>query len=117
MTASCKVDVNRHIGNAFIMTIAYSKSVSTPDSDYCDRCTEANCCCLAVQERYGSMNCAACGYDYVKVSGERAVPGYPSLRAQWLYGSIRLPCTSCSGLFCADLLMDVVEAYMAYKSK
>ena len=101
------------------MTVAYSEPTKEPHVEYCDRCTEAqrDCCCQAVQERYGSMNCAACGYDYVKVSGERAVPGCPSITAKWLYGSIRLPCTSCNGLFCADMLLDVMAAYDAYKSK
>jgi hypothetical protein len=99
------------------MTVAYSEPTKEPAVEYCDRCTETDCCCMTVQDRYGSMNCAACGYDYVKVSGERAVPGYPSITAKWLYGSIRLPCTSCNGLFCADMLLDVFTAYAAYKSK
>jgi hypothetical protein len=99
------------------MTIAYYEPMSESDSDYCDRCTEADCCCQKTLDRYGSMNCAHCGYDYVKVSGERAVPGYPAINAKWLYGSIRLPCSSCHALFCADLLMDVMGAYAAYKSK
>lgn len=101
------------------MTVAYSESSKEPVVEYCDRCTEGvqDCCCRSVQERYGSMNCAACGYDYVKVSGMAAAVGYPSITAKWLYGSIRLPCASCNGLFCADMLMDVFAAYAAYKSK
>jgi len=99
------------------MTIAYSESTKEPAVDYCDRCTEINCCCLTTLERYGSMNCSACGYDYVKVSGMAVAAGYPAITAKWLYGSIRLPCTSCHSLFCADMLLDVFEAYVAYKSK
>jgi hypothetical protein len=63
------------------------------------------------------MNCDACGYDYVKVSGMAVAAGYPTITAKWLYGSIRLPCSSCNALFCADLLMDIIAAYAAYKSK
>ena len=102
-----------------VMTIAYSESesMSNSEAEYCDRCTEKDCCCLATMGRYGSMNCWACGYDYVRVSGMAAAVGYPSITAKWLYGSIRLPCTSCSGLFCADMLMDVFASYAAYKSK
>ena len=99
------------------MTVTYYEPTKEPHVEYCDRCTEAaeDCCCQTTLDRYGTMNCAACGYNYVKVSGERAVPGYPSLRAQWLYGSIRLPCGSCNHLFCADMLLDIFAAYVTSK--
>ena len=89
------------------------------EADYCDRCTELTqeCICVDTLNRFGSLNCAYCGYDYTKVSGERAIPGQPSLAKPWLYGSIRLPCSSCNPCFCVVMLMEMGAAYVAYTRK